>query len=122
VVARHFASAQDFEMVTICGMGQREAIAQYLVSGGIMVPVIVLSGTAAMLGRATVPVALTVLWIGFATLVIAKWPLSRKEFWVSFGPSRLSPPRRKLYWAAYCMLAFGLLLALFGLVSARIPA
>jgi hypothetical protein len=96
-------------------MGQREAIAQFLVSGGIMVPVVVLAGTAAMLGPAVVPVAVAVIWVGFASLVIAKWPFSRKEFWLSFGPRRLPPVRRKLYWAAYCMLGCGLLLILFGL-------
>ena len=101
-------------------MGQREAIVQYLASGGIMAPVIVLSVTAAMLGPAAIPVAIGVTWLGFAVLVIAKWPLPRKRFWLSFGPRHLSATRRKLYWCAYMILASGLLLTLFGFAFLRI--
>lgn len=103
-------------------MGQRETIVQYLVSGGIVVPVVVLTGIVAMLGSAAIPVAVTMMSLGFAALVVAKWPLSRKEFWLSFGPSGLAPLGRKLYWAAYVMLACGLLVVLLGFAFARLPA
>jgi hypothetical protein len=101
-------------------MGQREAIVQYLVCGGIIAPVIVLSLTAALLGPAAIPVAIGVMWLGFAVLIVAKWPLPRRTFWRSFGPAHLSAARRKLYWCAYMLLASGLLLTLFGYAFLRL--
>ena len=45
--------------------------------------------------------------IGLAALVRAKWSLFRRGVWVSFGPSRLAPEMRRVYWTGYAFVVIG---------------
>lgn len=49
---------------------------------------------------------------GVATLVKAKWSLFRRGVWITLGPSRLPPERRRAYWIGYAFIAVGVLLNL----------
>ncbi len=93
-------------------MGQRSAIVMFLIGGCILVPVALITVAGVLLGRAAIPVAFALLIIGVACLVTAKWPLIRNRQLVSFGSSQLSPHGRKLYWAAYTIIACGVLVAI----------
>ena len=50
--------------------------------------------------------------IGLAALVRAKLPLFRRNVWVSFGPSSLSPELRRAYWTGYAFIVIGAFLNL----------
>ena len=93
-------------------MGQRSAIVMFLVSGGIVVPVVVLALLAGSLGRSVMPAAVLVQVIGLACLVFAKWPELAAGRYFSFGPKRLSARGRKLYWSGYALIGCGLALAI----------
>ena len=75
-----------------------------------------LAAASASLGPLAMPVAAVALAVGFVCLVTAKWLELRAGHLVSFGPRRLSPARRKLYWLAYVVLSCGLLLAAFAVL------
>ena len=49
---------------------------------------------------------------GVAAMIKAKWPLFQRGVWTSFGPSRLSPQRRRIYWTGYALIAIGIVLNL----------
>ncbi len=50
--------------------------------------------------------------IGFAAIVRAKLPLFRRNVWVSYGTTRLSPELRRAYWTGYAFIVIGVFLNL----------
>jgi hypothetical protein len=93
-------------------MGQRNAIAMFLWSGGILVPVIVFWLVASELGRAAMPVALLLLCMALVSFIVAKWPLLSRGQLFSFGPSPLSSVGRRFYWAGVALAISGVGLCL----------
>ena len=84
----------------------------FLFAGGIMIPFVLLIMAAVALRQTSIPVALSALSVGLGCLVAAKWQQYRKGTWLSFGPQKLSPRGRKLYWSAYVLIVCGIVLTL----------
>ena len=95
-------------------MGQRSAIAMFLLSGGALVPLAVIAG---VLGRVAFPVGVLLQIAGVACLVHAKWPELVAGHFFTFGAKRLSRSGRRLYWFGYVLIGCGLLLALLSLAG-----
>jgi hypothetical protein len=92
-------------------MNQRSGVVTFLVGGGAVIPLAVLGVIAAALGRAAFVVGLLLEVLGLVCLVHAKWPQLIVGQFLAFGPARLSPRWRKLYWLGYALIASGLVLA-----------
>ena len=90
----------------------------FLFSGGIVVPVVVLTIISDSLGRSALPVAMLAQVVGLVCLAFAKWPELAAGHLFSFGPRRLSARGRKFYWSGYALIGFGLVLALSSLAHA----
>jgi len=99
-------------------MGQRSAIIMFLASGGIVIPIVLLTVIAGSLGRSALPVAMLVQVVGVSCLVFAKWPEFAAGHLMSFGPKRLSSRGRRLYWYGYALIGGGLVLAFASLAYA----
>jgi hypothetical protein len=48
--------------------------------------------------------------LGVGLLFFARWPLYRQGHFFSFGPSKLSNLRRKIYWVSYAMILAAIML------------
>ena len=48
--------------------------------------------------------------LGLSLLIVAKWPLFRKNVWISFGPQKLDAANRKIYFQAYKVLSAGVII------------
>ena len=57
--------------------------------------------------------------IGVVLLFIAKLPLYRQHEYFSFGPRRLSPGRRRLYWISYGFIGTSILIMTLLLIILR---
>ena len=55
--------------------------------------------------------------LGLLLLIMAKWPLFRKNVWFSFGPQKLDSSNRKIYFQAYKILSAGVIVNIIALLT-----
>jgi len=94
-------------------MGQRSAIVMFLLGGGLLIPAVLVMAFAPLLGRAAIPVAVSVLAIGVGFVVAPQRRASRLRLAESLDESRLSVRRwSAMFWFGVALIGCAACIAL----------
>ena len=94
-------------------MGQRSAIVMFLLGGGLLIPLALAMAFGPLLGRAAIPVAVSVLAIGVGFVVAAHRRAARLRLSEPLGQSRLSVRSRSaMFWFGVALIGCAACIAL----------